>query len=190
VAWRKRDGLGIAMALSLVLLLSMNASYADWWGAAGWGPRRLMEGLPFATLLSFKALDWRGSQGLQLPRILAVTVALGIAVQGVGFFLYDSSWDFENEPTQSLSEVEGELRYKPKAEAEAVLWRLRGGVLDDALAGLRNSDDPLRGLQFGLDSPYMITSHRPDIRPVDMPSCSKLRQVDRFPRIPQGPDPG
>ena len=140
-----------------------------------------MEWLPFASLLAFGSLEWGGGMDFQLSRVLGLGVVLAVLVQGIGFFLYDSSWDSENEPLQTLEEQDGELRYAERDTAEAIFWSVDGGVLLDALEGVGDPNDPMRGFQFGLDSDLTLSSH-PTIERQPMPRCSVLRTVDRFPR--------
>jgi hypothetical protein len=165
-AWRERDALGIAMATGAAALLLLNASYTDWWGAACWGPRRLMEALPFLVILAF-----RGGSSLGMGRaVLTGLLALAIAVQGVGFFFYDSAWDADHEPTQQMQKVDGELRYMARSTAESVLWDWRAGPIPDALG---------RGLQFGFESNYSLAGGQ--VVPAPIPPCAVLRTVDRYP---------
>ena len=165
-AWRDRDSLGLGMAAGVLGLLVLNSTYTDWWGAACWGPRRLMEALPFLVLLAFRGAD-------DLPRgrmVMAALLGLAITVQAVGFFFYDSRWDAEREPTQQLELVEGELRYVSREQAQEVLWDWRSGPIPDALG---------RGLQFGFDSSYSLASGQ--VVPAPIPACNVLRTVDRYP---------
>jgi hypothetical protein len=159
------DKLGYALAAGLVGMLLLNANYTDWWGAACWGPRRLMEGLPLAVLLVFRSTTRR-------PRLggpLLVLLGLSVAVQSVGFFFYDSGWDAEREPTQHLHMEDGELVYMPRSAAEAVLWDWADGPIPDALR---------RGLQFGFDARYSLAAGT--VVPAPIPACNLLRQVDRY----------
>lgn len=160
------DKLGLAAAAGLAGMLLLNASYTDWWGAACWGPRRLMEGLPLAVLLVF-----RGVEGKPVARrLLMLLVVLSVLVQGIGFFFYDSGWDAEREPTQQMHEVDGELAYMSRDDAEQVLWDWADGPIPDALG---------RGLQFGFDSRYSLALGK--VAPARIPACSVLRRVDRYP---------
>jgi hypothetical protein len=169
-AWRTRDALGIAMAAGAGALLLLNASYTDWWGAACWGPRRLMEALPFLVLLSFQGARDIPKKSLLLGMLLSISVA----VQAVGFFFYDSGWDAEREPTQQLQKIDGEFRYASRETANEVLWSWTEGPIPDALS---------RGHQFGLENRYSLASG--SVVPAPIPDCSILRTVDRYP--PESP---
>jgi hypothetical protein len=161
----KSDKLGFALAGGLAGMLLLNASYTDWWGAACWGPRRLMEGLPLAVLLVFRGVQRRPRLG---PPLLVLAL-VSVAVQSVGFFFYDSAWDAEREPTQQLHKEDGELVYMPRSAAEEVLWDWADGPIPDALH---------RGLQFGFEARYSLASGTGAHAPI--PSCSVLRGVDRY----------
>ena len=154
----------------MIGLLLLNASYTDWWGAACWGPRRLTEALPFLVLLSFWSLPRQPRRSIT-QGVLGVFFFLSVLVQAVGFFLYDSSWDAEHEPTQQMQMVEGALRSMPRAEAEATLWSWSEGPISDPVRG---SD-----LQFVIDARYSLAAGT--VAPAPIPSCIVLREVDRYP---------
>ncbi|MEE2828012.1 MAG: glycosyltransferase family 39 protein [Myxococcota bacterium] len=187
-AWRSRDRIRISMALGVAGLLLINASYTDWWGAACWGPRRLMEALPLLTLLVFEPTWARQRPGRGVAALGGLLLILALGIQSIGFFFYDSSWDAHYGPTQNLRLEEGDLVYPPRAEAEAVFWSVEQGVLADSLGLAKGrSEAGTARLQFGLDSRFTFSAG--DYLPAPIPPCSRLREVDRYPPPPGGDDP-
>lgn len=172
-AVRRRDPLRIALLGGAAVLVGLNASYVDWWGASCWGPRRLMELLPALVIVGVDPV-WQAGPPRWLQRLAPPLIAASIAVQAIGFFVYDSRWDARNEPTANLrAGADGQLRYDP--EAVRAFWSLSDGVLADGLRRL-----PEQGLQLGREAEFTLAVGR--VAPAPIPACSILRNVDRFPR--------
>ena len=134
------------------------------------GPAASREALPLLVLLSFFGAQ-QLPKGLRQAQVFPILVGLAIAIQAVGFFLYDSSWDAEREPTQQLKLDGDELRYMSREKAEAILWSWSESPVVDAL---RTGE-----VQFGLDTTYSLAAG--SVVPAPMPACHVLRTVDRFP---------
>ncbi len=170
----EREPWVVAGALGVLLVLGLNASYADWWGASCWGPRRLMELCPLLLLLGLDP-RWEGGPA---PRWLRQAgpplLALSVAVQAIGFLVYDSRWDAQHEPTAILrASAEEGLSYVGHEEATRALWSVKDGVLVDALARL-----PQEGVAWGWQAEFSLSPGR--VLPAPMPRCAVLQTVDRF----------
>jgi len=168
---RSRDPFRIALLIGALSTLALNALYVDWWGGDSWGPRRLQELLPALLLLGLPSRFDR-SEGIALPslHVVAPLLALSVAVQSLGTFAYDSRWDLEHSAT--MSEDSAQLEVRPN---EPRMWDLDDGVLADSLRKAAQGQ-----LQFGWDNEITLAMgwrYQPNL-----PSCTVLRETDRFPR--------
>lgn len=172
-AVRRRDPVRVALLVGVLAVIGLNAGYVDWWGASCWGPRRLMEVVPALVVLGVDPA-WRDGPPPWLRRLAPPLIAVSIAVQAIGFFVYDSRWDAQHEPTANLrAGPDGELRYDAAAASD-VLWSVRDGVLVDALRRA-----PEQGLQFGAEAAFTLAVG--EVVPAPIPACAVLRGVDRYP---------
>ncbi|MBJ92842.1 MAG: hypothetical protein CMP23_00030 [Rickettsiales bacterium] len=166
---RSPDPIRAALITGITTTLLINANYTDWWGGDCWGPRRLQELLPGLLMLSLPKGDeqdpYHAPQG---GRLLAVLLTISVLIQGLGFFVYDSSWDLERGAVVS---PEGEIH----ATADtSPMWAIGEGVLSHSLNKLLDGE-----LQFGWENQISLAAgwrYQPQL-----PPCTILKQVDRYP---------
>jgi hypothetical protein len=169
------DPFRVALLVGVGCTLLVNATYSDWWGGEGWGPRRLQELLPALILLGlpsrFDATAEAAGTQFPLPsrRLLVPLLALSIGIQALGFFVYDSHWDMEHSATFAAQGPSIEVK-----DTEARMWSVRDGVLADSLRRLARGE-----LEFGWHNEITLATgwrYQPPL-----PPCATLRGVDRFP---------
>lgn len=142
-----------AVLVGTAAVVLASALYADWWGAAGWGPRRLAECLP--------GLVWLTAQRRPKPgRLAAGLLALAVVVNAPGALQYTSAWDVH-------AGTEGGRN--PVVVNEG-LWSVRGGLwLDTVRRPIPWGREPLFSLAPG------------GVEPAPIPVCDELVHVDRWP---------
>jgi len=169
------DPFRLALLIGVGCTLLVNGSYADWWGGDSWGPRRLQELLPALLLLGLpQRFDVpAGPSGsarlLPSPRLLVPLLGISIAIQALGFFVYDSHWDLEHSATVAREDANITV-----GDTEARMWSLRDGVLADSLQRLGRGE-----LEFGWDNEITLAAGRRYQPP--LPVCATLRTIDRYP---------
>ena len=91
--WRRRELEWLRpLTLGTVAIMAMQCKWFDWWGGWSYGYRPWLDAVPFLMLFMAAVIDslWARS----VPRYLfAVAVGWSIAVQALGAFSYDKSWN-------------------------------------------------------------------------------------------------
>ena len=77
-----------ALAVNFVLL----SKYSCWWGGHCFGPRFWIDANPLLALILAAGLDWTRDRCRPLLAGFALTAAVAVAFQTVGFLCYPSSW--------------------------------------------------------------------------------------------------
>jgi hypothetical protein len=167
---RSKDVFRLALLIGVFTTFLLNACYVDWWGGDSWGPRRLQELVPILLLLGLPSrFDRKDSVSLPSPRLITALLAISIAVQALGTFVYDSRWDLEHSATMSPDTAE--VHTSPVEER---MWTIRDGVLADSLRKAISGT-----FQFGWNNEITLATgwhYQPDL-----PPCAILRVIDRFP---------
>lgn len=91
-AGEERRGLRVAMAVAIVAQALFFGSYRLWWGGWCFGPRHLLEVMPFAASLAGYGLE--SVRGSRSARVLAgLALGLSIAINGLAVRLGTQQWD-------------------------------------------------------------------------------------------------
>jgi len=76
------------VTLATLVLLAVAFMWFDWWGGWCYGPRPIVDTMPFFTLLLIPVIDWIWRRKAALA-VFAVLLAWSVFVQGLGAFAYD-----------------------------------------------------------------------------------------------------
>ena len=138
-AWlglRGRDGERPAylfLAAGAILAFAPSVKWHFWWGGAAFGPRLLVDAMPFFTLLALPV--WSRLVASRTLSAAAAALALFSAlVQGIGAFKYDGlAWDerpggqsVDSRPERLLSWSDSQLVYYlrlPDTKPQRIPWR-------------------------------------------------------------------
>jgi hypothetical protein len=143
-AWRaplasdeSAEGFGRADALLLARYVSLAAlailltysKFIVWWGAHGYGPRYLTDGMPFVGLLfvlGLSPLAQRTSRARIARLAAAAALAYSIFIQAVGAFCWPESWTLRDNPPYRYrlwdwreSQIESCIRDGPRVDPAA-----------------------------------------------------------------------
>lgn len=140
-AGAERLGLRVAMVAAIVAQASFFGSYRLWWGGWCFGPRHLLEVMPFAASLAGYGLE--SLRGSRVGRVLAgLALAVSIAINGLGARLGSQQWD----------------AHPPIDHAPARLWDVRDNPVVSDFLGL---DPANRYARFWAPGAYRVVPGEP-----------------------------
>lgn len=116
------------LSIGALAIMLLQCKWFDWWGGWSYGYRPWLDAVPFLSLFVAPVLDTIASRWF-LRWAFGVTVGWSIAVQALGAWAYDKSW---NERTIFLvQQPDGSTKraYDDYYEAEALAQRTGGKIV-------------------------------------------------------------